>query len=304
MASKKKQLKIVSRYGQARERESAQPQTVSARWLLTAIALVFVAAAVCAWGTMCLLFWQGSWQLLYHPTAAVTSTPASAGLPFESVGFAATETGQLQLRGWLLPAAPGARFSDYTVLYLHGASGNLGDTVNRLAQWHAAGVNVFAFDYRGYGQSQQAHPSEAGWRQDAGWALAYLTATRHLPAGKIVLAGEGLGADLAAEVAAAHPELAGVALQSPPANPAGAIFSDPRARLLPARELVHDRWDLVSAAAALRIPSLWLLPAQDAAQVLPAYEKVRGRKELVQPEITVAGVSDALARWLGTLGSR
>ena len=54
----------------------APPPTVSARWLVTAASLAIVAAAICAWLTLCLLFWQGSWQLLYHPASAVTRTPA------------------------------------------------------------------------------------------------------------------------------------------------------------------------------------------------------------------------------------
>ena len=303
MAGKKKHLKIVSRYGQAKKNESVQPPVVSARWLIAAISIVFLAAVVCAWGTMCLLFWQGSWQLLYHPKAEVTRTPASVGLPFEAVGFAATETGQLQLRGWLIPAAKGARFSQYTVLYLHGAAGNLSDTVDSLAQWHDAGVSVLAFDYRGYGQSQFAHPSEANWRQDAGWALTYLTATRHVDAGKIIVSGEGVGADLAAEVASVHPELAGVVLQAPVANPASAIFDDPRAGLLPARELVHDRWNLDAAATAVRIPSLWLIPSHAVPQVLASYQKASGNKTLVQPDSAAGGLTDVFTHWLTTLGS-
>ena len=71
------------------------------------------------------------------------------------------------------------------------------------------------FDYRGYGQSLFSHPSEARWRQDAEWALEYLTATRHVPAGAIVVDGSALGANLALEIAAAHPQLAGAVLQSP-----------------------------------------------------------------------------------------
>jgi len=46
------------------------PPTVSGRWLLAGAGLALVAAALCSWGTLCLLFWQGSWQLLYHPSRA------------------------------------------------------------------------------------------------------------------------------------------------------------------------------------------------------------------------------------------
>jgi hypothetical protein len=183
-------------------RTNAATPTISGRWLLSAIAIVVPLAAFCAWAVLCLLFWQGSWQLLYHPTSAITRTPASVGLAFDPVGFAPTDTGAPQLQGWWISAAPSAR---NTVLYLHGQNGNLADTLDDLASLHAAGVNVLAFDYRGYGQSQFAHPSEARWRQDSEWALQYLTATRHVDPRTIVLDGRALGANLALEVAAAHP---------------------------------------------------------------------------------------------------
>src|SRR5271165_2912567 len=72
---------------------SSPPPTVSARWLLKAVGMAIIGAGVCAWGVLCLLFWQGSWQLLYHPASAVARTPASVGLAFDSVGFATTEAG-------------------------------------------------------------------------------------------------------------------------------------------------------------------------------------------------------------------
>jgi hypothetical protein len=235
------------------------PPTVSGRWLLKAASLALLAAAACAWLTLCLLFWQGGWQLLYHPTSAVTRTPASAGLAFDPVSFATTEAGETRLKGWWIPAAADAHYARYTVLYLHGQTGNLGDAVDSLASLHAVGVNILAFDYRGYGQSQFVHPSEARWREDADWAIEYLTATRHVAAGTIVLDGKGLGANLALEVAAAHPELAGVVVDEPLDDPANAVFSDPRAELVPARWLFKDRFDERAATLALRISSLWFL---------------------------------------------
>ncbi len=235
------------------------PPTVSARWLLSAAVVAILAAALCAWGVLCLLFWQGSWQLLYHPASAITKTPATVGVAFDPIAFATTDAGEPRLKGWWIPAAVNAPFSRMTVLYLHGQNGNLSDTVDALAQRHNAGVNLLAFDYRGYGQSRFEHPSEAHLREDADWALAYLTGTRHIAANSIVIDGQNLGANLALEVAAAHPELAGVILEEPLLDPAGAIFNDPRARMVPARALVSDRYDLNASATSLRIPSLWIL---------------------------------------------
>jgi pimeloyl-ACP methyl ester carboxylesterase len=263
------------------------------------------------WGALCLLFWQGSWQLLYHPAATVARTPASAGLAFDAVGFAATDAGTPQLTGWWIAAAPDTRFCRLTVLDLHGQDGNLGDTVDALARLHAAGVNVLAFDYRGYGQSQFARPSEVHWREDAESALQYLTATRHVAPGAIVLDGTAVGANLALEEAAAHPELVGVIVESPLADPTSAFFSDARARLVPARLLVHDRYDLNAAAAKVRVPVLWFASDERSkAGVLPhepkAYEKVAGRRMLVWLPSANSDKSfeDALARWLDELPTR
>ncbi|HEY1767246.1 MAG TPA: alpha/beta fold hydrolase [Terracidiphilus sp.] len=291
-----------------------QPIQVPGRWLLSAVAGTLLAAALCAWGALCLLFWQGGWQLLYHPTSLVARTPAAAGLPFDPIGFATTGTGLPRLIGWWIPAAAHAPFSRYTVLYLHGQNGNLGGTVDHLAQLHSAGVNLFAFDYRGYGQSQFTHPSERHWLEDAGWALQYLTATRHIAPGSIVLDGSDLGANLALECAAAHPQvagaqLAGVVLESPLPDATRAIFMDERSRLVPARLLVHDRYDLRSAAAALRTPSLWFLPASQAAAGNHPPDNPEFLQSVSAPKMVVwlpaGGDDDAFAdefsRWLGEL---
>jgi uncharacterized protein len=292
---------------------SEPPPTVSGRWLLMAAGATLAAAAACAWLTLCILYWQGSWQLLYHPTSVVARTPASVGLAFDPVAFAATEDGEPVLKGWWIPAAPGADYSRYTVLYLHGQTGNLGDCVDGLAALHVAGVNILAFDYRGYGQSLFAHPSEARWRQDAEWALEYLTATRHVPAGAIVVEGSALGANLALEIAATHPELAGVVVESPVAYPVDAIFNDPRSRLVPAHLLVRDRFNADPAAAALRIPSLWLI-APPSAKADPetnahpqGYDRVAAPKMIVW--LTTASQPDqqflnVWSRWLDDLPNR
>jgi len=71
---------------------SAAFPNVSLRWLLSAIGVVLLGAIACALLALCLLYWQGSWQLLYHPAANITRTPASVNLPFDQVHFASTET--------------------------------------------------------------------------------------------------------------------------------------------------------------------------------------------------------------------
>jgi len=318
MMSKKKRFENVAlgsgrdgkagagRRTQAASHETPAPAKVSGCWLLGALAIAIGAAVFCAWCALCLLFWQGSWQLLYHPAATIARTPASAGLAFDAVGFATTDAGTPRLAGWWIAAAPDAKFSRLTVVYLHGPDGNLGDTVDALAQLHAAGVNVLAFDYRGYGQSQFVRPSEAHWREDVEWALQYLTGTRHVPPGAIVLDGTGLAANLALEEAAAHPELAGVIVEFPDAEPINPILSDPRARMVPARLLVRDRYDLNAAAAKVTIPVLWIDVVMHHEEAR-AGEQIRSRLMVVwiEPERDAnQPIADALVRWLDDFQAR
>lgn len=286
-------------------RRSEPPKTVSGRWVLSAGVLVLVAAMLCLWSALCLLYWQGSWQLLYHPKAKIAQSPSLVGVAFDAVDFAVTESGQPQLHGWWITAGPDSRF---TAIYLHGADGNIGDTVNELALLHAAKLNVLAFDYRGYGESRFVHPSELHWREDAESAIQFLTNTRHVPAGSIVLVGNKLGANLALEVAAAHPELAGVVAEDPIPAPEDIIFHDPRSGLVPAHWLVRDRWDLASAAEGLRIPSLWFSSPENNGQATSesAYDKTSASKMRVWLTNSAARSADygvALARWLGGLNA-
>jgi uncharacterized protein len=272
--------------------------TISGRWLLTALVISIPAAVFCTWAAFCLLFWQGSWQLLYHPSSTITRNPSNIGLPYDVVSFSASDTGIPQIQGWWIPS-PSARL---TALYLHDQSSNLGDTLTALEELHASGLNVLAFDYRGYGQSQFVHPSEATWRQDAASAFDYLTGTRHIDPRSIVIVGSGLGANLALEIAAQHPDAAGVVLKSPIDAPANAIFNDARAKLVPARLLVRDRYDLSAPAAKLRVPSLWLIDAQSPTQpaVNSVLEKVNAPKTSFRFNAG-EGIKLPLKNWLTNL---
>ncbi len=134
-------------------------------------------AVLCVYISFCLLFWQGQWQLVFKPSRTVSSTPASVGLKHTEIAFDTTETGVPQLHGWWIPAETD---TPKTLLFMHGSAGSLADTLPRLQALHSLGVNLFAFDYRGFGNSQNIHPSERSTYEDAEAAWHYLTETRHL----------------------------------------------------------------------------------------------------------------------------
>ena len=245
------------------------PETIDPVWLLKAIALTLVAALICAWLTACWLVYQGEWQLVLHPTRTVDQTPASAGLTFDEIHFGASETGEPRLSGWWVPAQdappPNAqpilqsipKYAAYTVLYLHNGEGSLSNTVPMLATLHRAGLNVFAFDYRGFGTSDAtAHPSQDRMAQDAAAALDYLASTRHIPTRDIVPYGVGLGAALAANLAHDHPELPAVILDNPDPDPASTAASAHPSRAIPVRLLFGHAFDIATPLATLGTPKL------------------------------------------------
>jgi pimeloyl-ACP methyl ester carboxylesterase len=233
-----------------------QQPLASARWILGALAATLLLAVLCVYATFCLLFWQGQWQLVFKPSHAITATPASAGLKFDEIRFDSTETGILQLDGWWIPADRAAP-SD-TLLFLHDGSGSLSDALPQLEALHNLGMNIFAFDYRGFGKSVNIHPSQASTYEDADAAWDYLTGTRHLSPSTIVLDGAGLGAAIAVETARRHPEAGALILEDPKAPTLDSLQFDARTRLIPIRLLLHDRFDPTRALAGLRTPKLML----------------------------------------------
>ncbi len=227
---------------------------------MKALALSLIAAILCGYATLCLLYYQGTWQLMLHPTRAVDRTPAAAGLPYTDVRFDAAETGQPRLTGWWIPAASAnpaeAGYAALTILYLHDGSGSLADTIPMLSGLHRTGLNVFAFDYRGFGASDNsAHPSEVRMSQDATAALGYLTSTRRIPARNIVPYGVGLGAFLAASLVQNHPDLPAVVLDNPNPDPLASAAAR-RSRFIPVRLLSGHPFDIANLISNLATPKL------------------------------------------------
>jgi pimeloyl-ACP methyl ester carboxylesterase len=242
-----------------------QQPLASARWLLGGVAVTVGLAGVCVYITFCLLFWQGQWQLVFKPSHTITATPATAGMKFDEISFDATETGVLQLNGWWIPAENNAPFAADTLLLLHNGSGSLSDTLPQLQALHTLGINIFAFDYRGFGKSLNVHPSEARTYEDADAAWSYLTDTRHLPASRIVLDGVGLGAAIAAETAHRHPQTPALILEDPLPPTLDSLQFDANTRVLPVRLLFHDRFDPTGTLGHLRMPKLLLYSKPEAA---------------------------------------
>jgi len=182
-------------------------------------------------------------RFIYYPSRALAADPASVGLGFRDVTFAAADG--VPLHGWLI-----AGRVPTTLLYSHGNGGNIGDRV-RIARLlvDQLGVGVFMYDYRGYGRSQGA-PSEAGLVRDAVAARAALL-REGVAAEHLVYFGRSLGAAVTVDLAVAHPPR-GVVLESPFAS----VRAMGNAVLPGAGLLFRTRWDSLAKIAGLRAPLL------------------------------------------------
>lgn len=262
----------------ARSTPRSPLEVVDPVWLVKALVLTLAASVLCVYATLCLLVYQGAWQLVLHPVRTIDRAPASAGLDYSDVRFGAADTGQPRLTGWWIPAqsapAPNSplslqivpRYAAFTVLYLHDGSGSLSSTVPALARLHQAGLNVFAFDYRGFGASDASvHPSDARMAEDSAAALDYLTSTRHIPARNLIPYGTGLGASLAANLAQSHPELPAVILDNPDPEPAATAAMSHPSHILPVRLLFGRSFAIAGPIATLTTPKLLIAGGPEAA---------------------------------------
>lgn len=268
----------------------AEPIIVSPRWLLAAFAATVVLAVICGYGALCVLFYQGQWQLLFHPSHTVSSTPASAGVAFDEVRFDVTDAGQPQIDGWWIPAKPGAPYAADTVLYLHDAHGSLSDCIPALTMLHALGINVFAFDYRGFGRSAGAHPTEQLATADTAAAFTYLTDLRHIAPRDIVVFGEGVGATFAAHLTTQFAP-AGIILEDPNPSARETFLTDARARILPLWLLQNEELDPRADLTAAHTPRLFLDLHGDSARTRALFEASSDPKQYFDlrsaPESTV-----------------
>lgn len=211
------------------------------------------------WGLGLLLLLWGflrffEWKNIYYPSRKLMATPADFGVAFEDVQFLAEDG--VRLHGWWVPhpAASGA------LLYFHGNAGNIGDRAEIVSDLHRLGVQVFIFDYRGYGNSH-GWPSEQGTYRDARAAYEVIRA-RYDDAERppVVVYGRSLGGAMAVQLALDRPVRA-LVLE-------GAFTStvDMARRLVPwypARWMVRYRYDSAAKLPRVAIPKLIAHGRQD-----------------------------------------
>lgn len=255
---------FVARTPEKNHSQLGHAEVVSGRWLVKAILVVLVLAGMALYLTVCLLFYQGQWQFTFFTPKGLRPNVASVAaineLPITDVRFDTTEEGVQRLDGWWIPAASSATgsISDFAVLLCPDGHTDLPDNVEAIKAFHLLGVNVFAFDYQGFGKSQVGHPSEQKAYANGAAALNYLIELRHIPADHIVLYGTRLGAAVAAHVALNSPNIAGLILEDPQPSLIKEVKREQHIHLLPMWLVFQDRFDISRIVPSLKMPKLIL----------------------------------------------
>jgi uncharacterized protein len=195
----------------------------------------------------------GESRMLYVPGGSrlLVKPPAELELGVRRVELTASDG--VRLVAWAMPADSS---SGYWLLICHGNAGNISEAGRpyHYAGLRALGLSLFAFDYRGYGESEGV-PTEQGLYRDADAAYRYLRDTLGVPAERIVVFGHSLGSAVAVELVSRLPA-AGLVLD-------GALTSViERAQEMfpyaPVRWIAASRYSSIERVGALTIPKLFL----------------------------------------------
>jgi fermentation-respiration switch protein FrsA (DUF1100 family) len=198
--------------------------------------------------------------MIYHPEGRQVAVPAAEfSLHEQRVSYPSTDG--VKLTAWIVPAKETGDVNGMWMLICHGNLGNIGfaQRPEFYAYMRDNGLNLFAFDYRGYGDSSGS-PDELGLYADAQASYDYLTKTLHIAPDHIIIFGHSLGSGVAIELAAKVPA-AGLVIE-------GAYTSVvQRAQeiypLLPITLVASQRFPSIDRIAAIKTPKLFLHSPED-----------------------------------------
>ncbi|NJD89659.1 MAG: alpha/beta hydrolase [Betaproteobacteria bacterium] len=220
-------------------------------------------------------------ELIFRPTQDTWWGYQNAGLAYEERWIPVGGNGDRLHAYW----APADDKSAPVLLYLHGARWNLTGSVTRIERWRKMGFTVLAIDYRGFGKSTQASPSEQLAYEDADAAWDYLAKAE--PARARYIVGHSLGGAIATELATRRADASGLVLE--------ATFTSIRDmvehtawRYVPVGLILTQEFDTLSKVPRLRLPTLIVHGTRDS--VVPyemgerLYAAAAGPKRFIRVE--------------------
>jgi fermentation-respiration switch protein FrsA (DUF1100 family) len=244
------------------------------------MATTLLAALAVAYVLLLVVLRLAESRLVYVPGERRLELPPPA-LAAERVRIPSTDG--VTLVAWIIRAAP-ADSSSRWLLICHGNAGNLSNAARpaHYAGLRALGLNLLAFDYRGYGESD-GEPTERGLYDDATAAYRYLRDVLQVPPDRIVLFGHSLGSAVAVDLATREPA-AGIVLDGALASVVG------RAQevypFVPVRWIARSRYASIEKIGRVRMPKLFLHARAD--EVIPFAHGRRLFEAAAEPKTFVA----------------
>jgi len=188
------------------------------------------------------------WRSIYFPSTKIELTPDTLGLDYEDIYFI-SEDGNM-LHGWWIPH-PHARG---TIIHCHGNAGNIGDRLWVAADMSRLDVNVFLFDYRGYGKSKGL-PTEKGTYADARAAYEVVREKySDMNEPPVIVYGQSLGGAVAIQLALEKP-VRGLIIESTFSSTID--MGHELYPYLPVKLLGNFRYDSLSKVGHLSMPKLF-----------------------------------------------
>jgi uncharacterized protein len=212
---------------------------------------------------------------------------AAAGMSDVWVDFTSEETGQpVKLHGlWLANETFASNPKAPVMLYLHGARYNVTGSAFRARRMQELGFSVMAIDYRGFGKSSPALPSERMAVEDARAAWDWLG--REYPDRPRYIFGHSLGGAIAIELAAQVTDETGTLVEGSFTSIPD-VVSSYKWGWLPLGPLITQRFEAVKRVADIGSPLLVVHGSEDRT-IAPElgqklFEAAKGQKrfELVQ----------------------
>lgn len=187
-------------------------------------------------------------QMIYFPFKYPEGywKPEELGLNVEDCYFTTSDT--IRLHGWFI-AMKNPR---PTLLWCHGNAGNITHRIDLAKKLLALNMNIFIFDYRGYGRSE-GEPSEDGLYRDVVAAYDYLLTRSDVDSQHIILFGQSLGSAVAVDVATKR-SCAALILEAPFTSASDVARS--LMPWLPIHWVIKSKFDSISKIKTIRTPVL------------------------------------------------
>ena len=198
-------------------------------------------------------------KIIFHPAKFPEGywNPVSLGLKTQDISFQSVDG--VNLHGWFVPT-PGARA---TLLWFHGNAGNLSHRLDNIKRLLPLNLNIFIFDYRGYGKSE-GEPDENGIYKDSQAAYNMALELEGVSVNSLFLFGRSLGGICATETALNNPAR-GLILES--TFTSASDMSRKIIPLIPLEWAIRSKLDAINKVTELKLPKFFLHGDRD--EVVP-----------------------------------